>query len=463
MQDSFEKRVQEKLDELKLNPSTPVWEKIELQIQPEKKRRRAFFWLFFLLFLIVGGGAFYLSQITSDGKKLVLQTVNAAKGERPSSDKRTNKRENTNPSQSENPVATKHENKESTIELKSAAARERKVNTNESMSVSARKDLRNNDVVYSTEKKTTPFHTPEQLKSDLNSGHELRETEKTKPIEPATQQIQATEQTASFADSGKNSLQPTTIPKPLASDSTQAKKKVASAGKKWQKQILLQAGWSSYLPLSSFNYSNPQFYSTSPGSGISNAGGEGPVSKGVALAAGVGFSRAISARWTFTAGVQYAYYSTQSKVGSFRRIDTLISSGSNNFSADKSTVSGYYVVGQQEVHNNAFHFVEIPVGVSYQLLKKTPLRLSAGAVYGRLLHTTALTYNPSAGIYYVDETASNKQSVGLFTSLQYTVGKGKPTISFGPKLQYGATAVQKESTGSKRHLWFAGLQTSIHF
>src|SRR5829696_7980647 len=55
MHDRFEKEVQKKMEELNLSPSAPVWEKIKLEVMPEKKRRRAIFWVFFGL-LILGGG-----------------------------------------------------------------------------------------------------------------------------------------------------------------------------------------------------------------------------------------------------------------------------------------------------------------------------------------------------------------------------------------------------------------------
>jgi hypothetical protein len=66
MQGSFEKKVQEKLDELKLNPSAPVWEKIELQIQPEKKRRRGIFWIPVAVILLLGGGWWALQTDTGE-------------------------------------------------------------------------------------------------------------------------------------------------------------------------------------------------------------------------------------------------------------------------------------------------------------------------------------------------------------------------------------------------------------
>src|SRR4051794_10883597 len=54
MQNEFEKQVQQKLEELKLVPSEPVWEKVEMQIRKKKDRRRMIFWI--PLFAFIGAG-----------------------------------------------------------------------------------------------------------------------------------------------------------------------------------------------------------------------------------------------------------------------------------------------------------------------------------------------------------------------------------------------------------------------
>jgi len=50
MQNEFEKQVQQKMEELQLVPSAPVWEKIEEQIRRKKDRRRLILHLGGLLF-----------------------------------------------------------------------------------------------------------------------------------------------------------------------------------------------------------------------------------------------------------------------------------------------------------------------------------------------------------------------------------------------------------------------------
>ena len=69
MQNDFERQVQQKMEELDLVPSAPVWEKIESQISDKKDRRRYVLW-FFLLCLLLGGGVTWLSLQSDDLKDL---------------------------------------------------------------------------------------------------------------------------------------------------------------------------------------------------------------------------------------------------------------------------------------------------------------------------------------------------------------------------------------------------------
>ncbi len=53
-ENNFEKQVQQKLDELKLNPSDTVWQNVYAKIKKEKRRWRELI-IFFVLFILCGG------------------------------------------------------------------------------------------------------------------------------------------------------------------------------------------------------------------------------------------------------------------------------------------------------------------------------------------------------------------------------------------------------------------------
>src|SRR5215217_5218620 len=71
-ENNFEKRVQEKLDELRLTPSEPVWQNLEVAIR-KKKERRLVFWL--LPFFLATGGLIWWQAATWQNEKVVQQPV----------------------------------------------------------------------------------------------------------------------------------------------------------------------------------------------------------------------------------------------------------------------------------------------------------------------------------------------------------------------------------------------------
>jgi len=57
----FEKKVQQKMEELEFSPSEAVWMNLERRIGTKKRRRLPLFWLFFLPGLLLGAaGAYFI-------------------------------------------------------------------------------------------------------------------------------------------------------------------------------------------------------------------------------------------------------------------------------------------------------------------------------------------------------------------------------------------------------------------
>ncbi|RYZ49534.1 MAG: hypothetical protein EOO14_20525, partial [Chitinophagaceae bacterium] len=79
MQGDFEKKVQEKLDELRLTPSEPVWKTIEKEIRPEKRRRFPF-WIPFII-LMLGGAAWWMLGTRTEEKAITTNLPAAASNE----------------------------------------------------------------------------------------------------------------------------------------------------------------------------------------------------------------------------------------------------------------------------------------------------------------------------------------------------------------------------------------------
>src|SRR5262249_54146497 len=76
----FEKKVQQKMEELKFSPSASVWDRVEKELVRDKRRRSPIFWILPLLFLAASGGIYYYfhennSHSASASKNTKLPTV----------------------------------------------------------------------------------------------------------------------------------------------------------------------------------------------------------------------------------------------------------------------------------------------------------------------------------------------------------------------------------------------------
>src|SRR5206468_10848868 len=76
MRNEFEKQVRQKMEELDFVPSSPVWEKIEVQIRNKKDRRRLILWLP-LLTLMISGGIWWMQSNQKVSSREVSQKNNA--------------------------------------------------------------------------------------------------------------------------------------------------------------------------------------------------------------------------------------------------------------------------------------------------------------------------------------------------------------------------------------------------
>jgi hypothetical protein len=67
-ENNFEKNVKQKLDELSLSPSEPVWQKVEAAIQKKRRRRLALLWL--PLLFAAGGALWWMLAMQQPAKQM---------------------------------------------------------------------------------------------------------------------------------------------------------------------------------------------------------------------------------------------------------------------------------------------------------------------------------------------------------------------------------------------------------
>src|SRR5687768_9069285 len=117
-ENNFEKKVQQRMDELKLQPAATVWENVFEKIRKEKKRRRFILWFFlFALLLLGGGGWWYFNNNNNNDKDI---SVTRKPIENREEENRPNKEEENKPSDPEDinadPGVSRQQNEETVTE-----------------------------------------------------------------------------------------------------------------------------------------------------------------------------------------------------------------------------------------------------------------------------------------------------------------------------------------------------------
>jgi hypothetical protein len=491
-ENNFEKKVQQRMEELNISPSGAVWDKVYARIKKEK-RRRFILWFLFAGILLLGGGAFWLSEKKDTG---MISDHTADK-------KNTTDKE------------TKEGN---AVMLNKIDNREKE--THEKLKQPENKAQPAIEKGVVTEKKGAlikEFKLPQKFKKNYTAGGQDQPAKKSKykpaSIEPVESPKANQQSDLKNADAGKilpsdlteqktgeiknntdkplqkpdlDSLQHGNIQQPsvlnkdsvirrtTVNDSSVKQKaenpkdpaiaaiKKEPSSKKWSWGVHFTPGISSMNEqLLSLGNTKSADFSSSPNStgGGAAAPRAGPsVSKpGLAFQVGVFVQRNLSRRTKFETGLQYAYYSDRITVG--RR------NGSVNQSLlDYSVI---HSAGDSIKFTNRYHFLELPAGVKIQMNKKPvkPLYLNMGFNIGWMAGTNALVYDTaSGGIYYNSKKHFNRLQFSLSLGLDWTLFKNdKIEWHIGPVINLHFDQMLNNPLDRNKYLFFAGIRTSILF
>jgi hypothetical protein len=246
-------------------------------------------------------------------------------------------------------------------------------------------------------------------------------------------------------------------------DTSDVKKKIVKAKNPWSLELKASAGISN-TSRSFFNSLLKTEMDMATPTGI-GAGGpqtapvitpEGPKA-GPAFSIGMAAVRKLDDRWTFSAGLNYAFLSNRLSTGTQRQGDTTIRNSSYSL-----TVNNYYEPGNSSFHSNRYHMIELPVMMEWRIRKKSPLTVVAGLSAGLLLTNDALLYNSNSNVYYNQPSALNRFQVSGISGLSWQWNlKHQKVWKLGPYVRYAFTAAEKKDISPERHFISAGLQTSI--
>ncbi len=504
-ENEFEKRVQKKMEELSFVPSDSVWHKVDEELRP-KREKRYLLWMLPLAIVLIGIGWWKWAIYNNNNlKPSVAANESSKQSTKPnvisvkpnvsgnpdvSANKSTdaNKSNNAsklhaiNKSDSANPnkiiskpgfaTTPNGDHKQEVIVNKSdLAAQSNAINH-------GKKDIRKQQAASNKNLLSPSINNLKQedkspTLSSLNvDNKKVRSTEAAKITDeiinndsnkssPLTKpDITAKEQNKKLTvDTASDKNYKMATLEKVKEDSSETKPvKIVMKQKKWEKVILIQAGWS--------NYGGSLFNNTfgimdinsnamlSPGSSIPGLNFPNKITKGAAFAIGAGIKRSLNKRMKIGIAIQYSFFSTNMRIG--RAVLDSVGFSSSSRAQYFNTMENNYT--------NKFHVAELPVSLEYKLLRKLPLQLSGGASYGYLLRTNALTYNNITNMYYYNRSNYLSNYLNIFSSLQYQfLQKGKVRVQSGPMILYNTIVPEKASRIGVPHLYSYGLKTDIIF
>jgi hypothetical protein len=487
MQNDFEKQVRDKMKELDLVPSAPVWERVQEQIRQKKDRKRAIIWLP-LLGLLLAGGIWWLNDA---GNNQIISTSHHTQTNLPSTQKVhsenniRSKQESENNSPIEQNAATLQNHVERvdqtntsisilpgsgkgspeirTSGISSAKiAKRNKINTiiKEPVQLKETKPAENLDhtirgiVPFSEQQKLSDNHLTGQENAQLSTIRYQpdkmiqvpNEMEKNNPVRLSEQQTQEIQ----FKPIVKNLSSGPIVNIARGNDRTWKFGFSGSAGISGAKYgANLFAGNKIADAVRIVDSVQPPFIYNNAASKESKT-----IQNNFAFSAGMIARKSLSNRFVFSAGILYEYLSYNSNVG-IRINQPVAVQGTTNGALYYTS----YSTKQQE-YLNQYHFISIPVTIHYQVLRNAPLSINAGLSVKQLVKTNALEFNHTSQMYFYNRNAFNRTQLFPAIGIEYALLKDKSLI-VGP--QFESSIVAFEKNGSDEHLYVGSLKVQWLF
>ena len=477
MQDEFEKQVQQKMEELKLVPSEPVWQKVEMQISKKKDRRRLIFWIPLLALLLSGSLWIGIDQYSNN--------ISYDKNNYEKTHHQIQKQDSfVQPEQSVTDQTIKkprERNLETTLHLLPEKKTSSTI-TNESIRFSTTSAFQNSKQRVEPRKENS---FPEQQEKSLAKNNETVLTEtQTKTQEPVFQQDQVnkpTDQKQNFPDSNLTTVSShqendslarnenkveAGMPKvdSIKNDSIKQVRVKKYAASKWKLAFAVSGGISGSGRLNVFNGflsgNKSMDYSSAPLSGGAQNGGTlyypaSDIKEGFSFAVQADVKKQLTKRTFFSTGLRYNYYSNSMLVGN----PVFASAIFRSYSVSQYFSNNNYGNASLQSYRNQYHFLSLPLALDWQLLKKYPLNLSTGLSLQYLLQTNGLIFDYNKQAYFHNKNAFNRLQLFSDLGLNYSFPLKKNSIAIGPQLQYGISRLEKDN--SNHHLFMYSLKAQL--
>lgn len=470
----FEKRVQQKMEELKFSPSASVWNRVEKELTRNKQRRKPVFWLLSLLFLAASGGIYFYFHENKPN------SVVATKNSIPSP---YEKNKSGSSGQNQETIA-----KSSSIQTTKAIHDDKNVNAEEGLKKQNPKKHIAEPLFSKTNKDQDQISSHNQDKKQKTAGdintvqsagnNKSNQPGNTKaPAKSNTKELAASAAISSAYESEKNLANTNnnseTKPKDPALkkvDSTMVSSPTKSSSakqkgvkqQKWNFGIAGGAGVSTVFQsiFKTTTVSSPTYLnnvSAPPPNGTAYS--SSTIRPGFSFNIGFHVQKGISSRWLFTTGLFYHYYTTEVQTGT--KVDSPITVMTNSTVSYASRY--YYTRGSNSNYTDHYHFIQLPVTMQYEFARihKFHLAWEAGLSLSQLIASDELHFDNSTGVYYKASDQLNKTQLNVNTAFLVSSNHNKLSLQFGPQVEYGLTNMLKSDAESNQHMFYAGLKILV--
>ncbi len=455
-ENEFEKKLQQKLETLQVQPTAEVWQKVQLQVAQKKKKRR--FAFFFLLAFMLSTGAWVTSMLLN----IPGNDTTAGKIERAKDTKAMPPADELNDTKfSANESAFQEIQKASNAESKTAPAAAIEVETADTKTVNNKpidlrgKTDRNTTAVLNPLKKNTKARlsvatTNPAVEEDQDKTVQKNVAEKETSPETITKEIAGKERSevaGTVSEAVNETTEKDSVVKEMAQQvvkkESEPGKAVAAAKEKkrntndrtWGIGFSFSAGLNKVgnngvakSLLEDYNNGGVSGNPNTPTAGL-NSNAFSPMQPGSAFATGIHVYRKLGHSLKLTMGLQYNYSSLASKTG--KRIDTT--------AAVRFEI---YRPGSSVTYTNRYHYLTIPISLSAKLFSigNREIVMDAGASLSQLVGTNALSYNSAQERYFTGANDLNKTVLSLSGALAINLaGNNQPAFYIGPQVNYALT------------------------
>lgn len=462
-ENEFEKKLQQKMEALQVQPDEAVWQNVKAQVA-QKKRRRKFAFAFLSFFVIAS------ALLVADSYNLFDIKQPASLAVSKNEPRQSGGKENTVPpaaaTASDPNAAGANFNEQENITInKKKAANNHAQKTGKPISGNAIAANYSTQASAITERKQNlkvRANTKQMLKTTVANAQPEDETEK-KDIAMAEQAPSAIKENnpppvVEQKNDNENNIAEAEQTMAKETKLTEAINKQAKEkhGKKPGKQKWA-IGFSFSGGFSSAPYNNTEknlAYADNLGSipVTGNANGNNYYYPSVArkafgFNAGIEVSRSLSNKVKLVTGLQYQVYSTSQKTG--RQI----------ISQTRSNTTFAY--GTTNIYTNKFHYINLPAGIDATVFSigKKAVSAGAGINFSRLLKANTLAFDTTSGYYYNNQSLLNKTFISLSASLSVNLAaKNKPAFYIGPQFYYSITPLANTGMYAATHSSFIGIR-----